>query len=407
MAGVEPFELKYHPEQGLEITGNVVRFNTFGRQTPKPVPEVDVDMLLLQKRDENDDGSFIESFVTDDQGRFSFVTDVEGRWNMILSVKEKRNAKNYQIMLDRLFSPEPKRYRYADLQVNIAEMANETITDEETSDELEDDSDSFLKAYQDSIAKLGIDEKVNFIEEVTIRAKRRTKEQEIFQNRSTSIAYYDVASEMDDFYDKGKYIGNNIHELMMSMNNNFYIVRIGIYDFLYYKGRMMVFVVNYEQTTWTNFGYFKYKNINLNAIKSIYINENTSVIAQYIDSPNPMLSPMAIALSYRLREIDPRGVSCAVFIETYPEEEIPVEGAKGVRKTWLEGYSAVSEFYSPNYSELPPVPDYRRTLYWNPMVTPDENGKAKIQFYNNSRSNKFSISAETVTTNGKIGIYKD
>jgi hypothetical protein len=97
--------------------------------------------------------------------------------------------------------------------------------------------------------------------------------------------------------------------------------------------------------------------------------------------------------------------SCVVFIETYPEGQIPVGGAKGVRKTWLEGYSGVSEFYSPNYSELPPQPDYRRTLYWNPAVAPDETGRTKIQFYNNSSCTNFSISAETVTHQGMIGVY--
>jgi hypothetical protein len=234
------------------------------------------------------------------------------------------------------------------------------------------------------------------LEEVTITAKRRTKEQEIFHNRSTSIAYYDVASEYDDLYDKGKYIGENIHELLMNMNQEFDIRRFGNDEFLYYKGRMMVFVVNYEKTRWNKLDYFKYKNISVQAIKSIYINENTGDIAHYIDPPIGGVSAMQIAW----------GLSCAVFIETYPDGEIPVEGAKGVRKTWLEGYSAVSEFYSPNYSELPSVPDYRRTLYWNPMVTPDENGHAKIQFYNNSSSRKFSISAETITMQGMIGIYK-
>jgi hypothetical protein len=39
------------------------------------------------------------------------------------------------------------------------------------------------------------------------------------------------------------------------------------------------------------------------------------------------------------------------------------------------------------------------------MVTPDENGKATIDFYNNSRYTNFSISAETVTPLGEIGIY--
>ena len=95
---------------------------------------------------------------------------------------------------------------------------------------------------------------------------------------------------------------------------------------------------------------------------------------------------------------------CVVFIETYPEGEIPAKGMKGVRKTWLEGYSDVKEFYSPNYSELPKEPDYRRTLYWNPAVTTDETGMAKIQFYNNSSCKNLSISAETVTSEGRIGL---
>ena len=118
---------------------------------------------------------------------------------------------------------------------------------------------------------------------------------------------------------------------------------------------------------------------------------------EYIDSPEPRIAPFQHALF----------IGCAVFIETYPEGQIPVEGAKGVRKTWLDGYNIVKEFYSPNYSELPPAPDYRRTLYWNPMVTPDETGTIKIQFYNNCRAVNFNINAETVTSKGLIGIYNN
>jgi len=36
-------------------------------------------------------------------------------------------------------------------------------------------------------------------------------------------------------------------------------------------------------------------------------------------------------------------LGCAVFIETSPDGEIPADVAKGVRKTWLEGYSPVKE----------------------------------------------------------------
>ena len=222
---------------------------------------------------------------------------------------------------------------------------------------------------------------------------------DIYQNRSTSVAYYDVATEFDDLYDRGEYVGNNIHELMKNMNQDFSIKHDGFDEYMMYKGKLVLFVVDYKKTlvNW-DFGFFHYLLINLSAIKSIYVNENISAIAQYIESPDPRISPMQIALKL---------FSCAVFIETYPEGEIPVEGAKGVRKTWLEGYSQVSEFYTPDYSALPPEPDYRRTLYWNPMVIPDESGRAKITFFNNSNCKNFSISAETITPLGMIGIYKN
>jgi len=167
-----------------------------------------------------------------------------------------------------------------------------------------------------------------------------------------------------------------------------------------YRGRQPVlFIVNYEpvdpcdETMGTNY----YQHINLPAIKNMYVNENKSIMQQYIIVYDPFCAPPAVWAEQ---------FSCAVFIETYPQGKIPADAAKGIRKTWLDGYSAVAEFYHPNYAELPSVLDYRRTLYWNPMVTPDENGKAKIQFYNNSSCTNFNISAETVTSNGMIGVYK-
>jgi len=394
MAGTENFDLKYLPEQGIEIHGQVVNFNFRGRQVSKP--NVNVVLLLQNRNDDEGSGGFINTFVTDDQGRFSFVSDVSGRWNMILSVKEKGKKKDNMILLDRVFTPDPKRYNLTDLQISITEKNIEHINDEETTDNPEVGADAF-----DVFTRLSIDEKIHHIPEVTIRAKRRTREMEIFHNRSTSVAYYDVNQEYDNIYDKGKFVGKDIHQLLINMNEDFSIIMKGDNEFLTYKNRLApLFVINYnQQSEWNLNEYFKYKNININAIKSIYINESLTSKCEYA---NKML---LVSLQNPCIGVD-RIFSCVVFIETYPEDEIPADDAKGVRKTWLEGYSPVREFYSPNYSDLPPAPDYRRTLYWNPMVIPDENGKAKINFYNNSSCTSFSISAETVTKNGLIGWYK-
>jgi len=426
MAGIEPFDLKYLPEQGIETNGTVVSYNFWGRQVPKS--DVDVSLLLLQKGEDDDEDTdgFVETFVTDSQGRFSFTSDVERRWNMILSVKEKEKAKNYQIILDRVFSPElRRRYRYSDMQVSITQKVavqenSDDDNDEAPGYEPENDYAEFLAAYRDSLAKLGIEERVHLIEEVTVRG-RRTRAQKIYESKSTAVAYYDVAAEFDDLYDSGDYsyiIGDNFNQMLLRLNNRFAVtdtfslfvrntpepiisafrgdILLNIYanDILMYNFKPAFVVINHEPVEILKADdFFIYRLMGLRAIKNIYINEKTEIIANYIIPP-PMGSLFGLAMS----------VGCVVLIEA---EELPVEGGKGVRKTWLDGYSVASEFYSPNYSELPPVPDYRRTLYWNPMVTPDENGKAKIQFYNNSRIGNFSISAETVTPLGGVGINKN
>ena len=412
MAGLEDLQLKYTAEQGIETNGTVV---SIVRERPKA--DVKVDLLLKQKVEEDTDEEpnvFTDTFVTDEQGRFSFVSDVPGMWSMILSITEKGKRKDHMMLLDRVFSPDPKEYRYSDLQVNIADENNKSIVEGEISDVTEEETEdwaSFFAAYEDSLSKLGITDKVHVLPEVTVRA-RRSAATDVAHNRSTSVAYYDVVSEMDNIYDRGTYIGDDIHDMLVNTNKKFFT--IGRSEYLGYdnvRAKWVLFVVNYEPVLLdpddndNNGNYFHYKGLKLSAIKSIYINEDPEVIVQYIEvsriaKNKPNYTPQWLA---------DNSFGCVVFIETYPDGKTPNESIKGVRKTWLEGYSSEpKEFYNPDYSNLTTRPDndYRRTLYWNPSVATDESGVAKINFYNNSRSKSFSISAETVTQQGMIGVNK-
>jgi uncharacterized protein YfaS (alpha-2-macroglobulin family) len=60
-----------------------------------------------------------------------------------------------------------------------------------------------------------------------------------------------------------------------------------------------------------------------------------------------------------------------------------------------------------DYSIMPPMEDFRRTLYWNPNVKTDKDGKATIEFYNNSSCTQMFISAEGITKDGKFIISGD
>lgn len=385
--GTEPFKLKYSPEQGIEVQGKVVSF-VLGL----PKPGVEVSSFLLKRGEEEKDAvDLIKFFVTDSLGRFSFVSDVYGKWNMILSVSKKNKKKDYRIILDRLFAPKPRRYPLAEMQVRIADTEKAESEQMVKIDSLEKNVEEIHSVYEDSLNSVSIDKKVHQLDEVIVTAEKNSKENEIYENRSKSIAYYDVHSELDDIKDRGKYVGDDIHELLLNINKNFSFVE-GRY--ILYKGKTPLFVINYRTTADTEIGNNNYKTIGLDAIKSIYINEDLSAICKYAD---PKYSPLELSSMYR----------CVVFIETYPEGKIPAKAGKGIRKTWLDGYSEVKEFYSPDYSQLPSEKDYRRTLYWNPSVFPDAEGKVNVHFYNNSRCRKFKISAETVSSQGLIGVYRN
>lgn len=70
----------------------------------------------------------------------------------------------------------------------------------------------------------------------------------------------------------------------------------------------------------------------------------------------------------------------------------------------LPGISYAESFYSPDYSKaVPSAPtDYRRTLYWNPNVTPSDDGTFSATFYNNSRETSVTISASAIDANGQM-----
>lgn len=95
------------------------------------------------------------------------------------------------------------------------------------------------------------------------------------------------------------------------------------------------------------------------------------------------------------------------FVTTLPDIDIDKRhrSARGTRATYVQGYNESHTFYSPDYSvdALPVDHDHRRTLYWNSDVCTDLEGKTVVQFYNAANYTRLNISAETVTSQGKVG----
>lgn len=77
----------------------------------------------------------------------------------------------------------------------------------------------------------------------------------------------------------------------------------------------------------------------------------------------------------------------------------------GIRRTTLQGYNTVKEFYHPRYDRVldTDASDHRRTLYWNPNLRSDELGQAKIRFYHSASSKSFEVHAVVLSEQGKMG----
>lgn len=68
-------------------------------------------------------------------------------------------------------------------------------------------------------------------------------------------------------------------------------------------------------------------------------------------------------------------------------------------------YSMARRFYAPRYetTEVSEKTDFRETIYWNPVVQTDRQGKATVEFYNSDATTTFRVIAEGIGYNGKLG----
>ena len=68
-------------------------------------------------------------------------------------------------------------------------------------------------------------------------------------------------------------------------------------------------------------------------------------------------------------------------------------------------FTVARRFYAPQYKSTVTSErnDYRETIYWNPVVQTDREGKATVEFYNSDATTTFRAIAEGIGFNGKLG----
>ena len=175
------------------------------------------------------------------------------------------------------------------------------------------------------------------------------------------------------------------------------------WNVVYYKNKLVTFIpMRTEGSVWGstipqmpngNLGLLDLEDIDyILFFNNPYAHTHLRISHKNMDEGTPLIS------------MDNTNPNYLVLLYPRKRAAVPYE-MKGQRATYVEGYSTVKEFYSPEYNNapLPGETDFRRTLYWNPLLRTDATGTAKAEFYNNGRCHILKCDAATITPKGKIG----
>lgn len=372
MAGIKPFELKEPVETGQLLTGHLVANH---KRLKEGNVSLNVNIFFAGLHAEG-------SCKTDTLGNFammlpSYYGEGIGRFTAMADGKKK----DMQLFLDRNFAPTPRMFDVQEM-VPVKPIHSASIPF----------ADTF--AWQDTITKGDI-----MLGTAVVKGKLKDNPAswgdhwnggEDFARRNADICY-NIDIEAQKYCDNGE-DDPLLWDLLKSLNKRFdYTTGDAqdagtLYEFTYRNYPAVVFRHNTEQDQ----GRISNLVIMASEVSRVYIITDQEkirrVLPQYGNSERPVTGiflygdGVQAALKDRFR-------------------------TKVVR---FFGYSRDADFPSPDYRkrDLPDKHDFRRTLYWNPDVLTDANGKATVIFYSNARPGvKLGITARAVLPDGELIDY--
>ena len=329
-----------------------------------PVAGVHLQAILYNK----EGLSMIGDTKTDSVGNYAFkMPFLDGEWKMCIytarNTKRGEKIKTYYVGIDRQFSPTPRYITPTEAEILHPLKPNAFV--KKPLQEWEEEEDAFVP----------ITKKEHVLQNVTVKAKKRyfTNDNWRFKDESYgrryATLYYNADKERDDALDRGESVPY-LYSFLKAKNSLFY----------------------YNEKNWTEPPRYDGYAIN-------WIMDNG-------ERPNMQVPPDQLWLddirSIYIAPSDPRVMDGSVNIYLYMHTYFTTASNKGIRRTYFQGFNQPSTFKMEDYSVIPPMADFRRTIYWQPDITTDEQGKAKVEFFNNSTCEEMYISVEGMTPDGKV-----
>jgi hypothetical protein len=224
-----------------------------------------------------------------------------------------------------------------------------------------------------------LEKKVKTLETVTVKARQKSKQQ-----------------QMDEKYASGMFTGGDATTFDLTDD----VAAMGAYNiFSYLQGRVAGLQINTggggTSLQWRN------------ATPSLFLNEMPVDVSAIENIP---VTDIAYVKAFRPPFYGAMGGGAggaiAIYTKKGGEGNSSAANIGGLDKTKLTGYSLPKEFYSPDYSKETTdreLPDIRPTLYWAPYILTDKNNhKISLTFYNNDVSKRLRIVLEGMNEDGQL-----
>ena len=371
MTGQKFFAEKHRVEDSLTMNGWVLSY-----AKRNPVSNIDVYASVMP----NEDKTLFETFAyhTDSTGYFGFdLTDFYGKAKMQINLmSKKRNGnskfeKSTRIKFERSDKPEPKPFlkQEIDLEHNKPKKQEVDFTDDGLPLVIRED--------------LGI-----MLDDVDITEKRQFVDYDTFTS-------FDAEKESEMELDLGEYT-TDVAGYFLEKGIRFDDEVIQPYFYIHDQSKVL-----------DKKPFDLPMQIDMIDVKSIIVFDRPMYPQKFVE-----FTPLLV--DYHNKRLD---FDWFIWIDTCTDRfyliDIQIKNERdlisyndirnlGRRVTTIDGFSKPVEFYAPQYPDGAVYGDVdaRRTLYWNPNVITDSEGNARVEFYNNSYSQRYTIIGAGITASG-------
>ncbi len=355
VAGKLP-NITYLPEQGIDITGTIRRANGMPWEKAR---------LLLQVPDRH----FSTPAITDKEGRFKFGNVVfRDSSEVIINARNNVNsAKDIRIMIDG--EPYPAIYSNVNAPDEILNL------------------DSTLNTYLQN-SKLQYSNAF-MLKEVVVQASAEKKPSHLDHSSLSGLSMMaDRVTNSEQLQACANLLNCLAGSGVTYIDNMLYLTRA------YNQGTRVPMEI-YVNGMPVDVNYLA--SIDAKGVESIEVFNNDG-----ISGINKRTNTLGV-LVVNLKEVKKTTISKDQLKELFPPANVLTFKPKG--------YSAERSFYVPKYNGPRPATqpkNLRTTIYWNPVVNTDNEGKASLEYFNGDDKGTYKVVVEGIDAEGNIGrgIYR-